>query len=515
LPEDFDGIGSRAKRIHARDPGRKIWHSDARSHEAHKRAVRDRACRDAITEVLERKLALKFFVTMPSVVEDYNVYTAIGLPPDYIAQVPSLTRTSEDLWITRSLLEGALASIRKAVTRALFEPDPGASFGASIGASDVARDAGESLTSSAAYLADSGMPANGLFDALNELSTTAYEKRAGFGRLVIAQPDSPDIDRQLEFQERVPVREIRTLRKLLEISGRSGSGVLIDGREAYGLGSISPTYDTASESVFEVIVSGPGTWDLRHAGTPLMAVTYGSPHFPARRLSRERFDDTAHRLFGPSGCDTARLWELAIAASQAEHGTMLVVSGNAGDEAERLKGQALMVVPSAIGPEIVRQVSRIDGALLVDPVGALAAIGVILDGTATLEGDRSRGARYNSAIRYLASTAAKTMIVLVSEDGMLDLLPRLRPLLKRADRDRLMQELRDAAAVEPVSGERFFKAYRRVEAAAFYLTDEQCTEANALRKEHWERRRAAGATLWIEDSDLAPHPEMSDEYLVE
>jgi hypothetical protein len=104
---------------------------------------------------------------------------------------------------------------------------------------------------------------------------------------------------------------------------------------------------------------------------------------------------------------------------------MLVISERAADadEAGRLASQAIPIDPAKLDDGIVARVTGIDGSVLVDPTGYCHAIGVILDGTATSEGDRSRGARYNSAVKYLASTDAATVIRLVSEDGMLNLLP--------------------------------------------------------------------------------------------
>jgi hypothetical protein len=72
-------------------------------------------------------------------------------------------------------------------------------------------------------------------------------------------------------------------------------------------------------------------------------------------------------------------------------------------EAARLESQVLTVEPTRLDGSLVGKVTGIDAAVLVDPSGYCHAIGVILDGTATGEGDRPRGARYNSAVKYLAS----------------------------------------------------------------------------------------------------------------
>jgi hypothetical protein len=87
--------------------------------------------------------------------------------------------------------------------------------------------------------------------------------------------------------------------------------------------------------------------------------------------------------------------------------------------------------------------------------------------------------------------------------------------MRRADLDAMLAELREAAAIEPVHPQRFYKAYRRVEGVAFYLSPDQIDEVNALRDDHWERRMAEGANIRVIEPPLRPDPEMSDEYLID
>jgi hypothetical protein len=176
---------------------------------------------------------------------------------------------------------------------------------------------------------------------------------------------------------------------LLETSTRHGESLLTDGSVTYGLGQQQADYPGESESVFQVLVVGDGTWELHHAGTPLATVRFGVPRLPEQRLRRERLDDIAHRVFRE--CDNNALWALATAAADAEHGTMLVISARAAEKAARLQSQAFTIEPTSLNDIVVRQVTSIDGAVLVDPSGHCHAIGVILDGTATDAGDRSRG----------------------------------------------------------------------------------------------------------------------------
>jgi DNA integrity scanning protein DisA with diadenylate cyclase activity len=72
-------------------------------------------------------------------------------------------------------------------------------------------------------------------------------------------------------------------------------------------------------------------------------------------------------------------------------------------------------------------ITAIDGAVLIDPTTTCYAIGVILDGLASNKGTPSRGARYNSAIRYVETCKYPCLAIIVSEDGSIDLVPDLMP----------------------------------------------------------------------------------------
>ena len=518
VPADFDGLHDRATELFDQDPDSKLWISTAWIHERRQQETRHRAYGTAIGEVLEARLGpgLRFFVALPTPVDQYMVFTAVGLPERVLDDTPHLSSTvaADRYPVTQSLVRGAVDEILRISSRVLYEPYPGADLGIGADPAEVAKAAGKALTRSAAMLAGNVMGSD-LFDGLNRVATTRYERRVGIGSLLLADRGSEHVDRSVTLQEPVPVSETRTLRKLLETSSLHGESLLTDGTKAYGLGQQRADYPAASESVFQLLVVGDGTWELHHAGVPLATVQFGAPRLPEKPLQRQRLDDIADRVFGE--CDSDALWALATAAADAEHGTMLVVSQSAAAEAVRPGSQALTVEPTRLDDSLVRQVTGIDGAVLVDPSGYCHSIGVILDGAAAGEGDRSRGARYNSAVKYLASAGdTPTVILLVSEDGMINLLPDLRPRMRRADLDAMLTDLREAAAIDPVHPERFYKAYRRIEAAAFYLSPDQIDEVNALHADHWQRRRGEGASIWVNTAPLRPDPEMTNNnYLID
>jgi hypothetical protein len=515
VPADFDGLEKRATELYDQDPDRQIvfapsvtWIDERRHKEA-----RYRAYGAAIREVLEPRLGLRFFVGLPVPVGDHLVFTALGLPEWVLEDTRHLvSEMASAIRLTRSLVQGVIEKILRLSNQALYQPYAGANGAIDTDPADIAKAAGTFLTSSAVLLA--GNEGSDLFNGLNRLVTTRYERRVGIGSLLLAAKNSEYIERSLTFREPVHTTETRTLRKLLEISSRDGESLLIDGRNAYGLGRLRKDYPAAEESVFKVLVTGDGTWELHHADVALAVVQYGVPRLPKHQLERDRLDDICRRVF--RDYDSVALWELAEEAKKAEHGTMLVISEGADAEATRLERQAMPVQPIKLANNFVQQVTGIDGAVLVDPSGHCHAIGVILDGIASSEGDRARGARYNSALKYLASAEIPpTVILLVSEDGMINLLPDLRLRIRRADLGAMFGELREAAKLQPVNGERFYKAYRRVQANAFYLTQEQCDEANALMQDHWQRRIADGGNIRSVESPLRPDPKMTDEYFID
>ena len=63
----------------------------------------------------------------------------------------------------------------------------------------------------------------------------------------------------------------------------------------------------------------------------------------------------------------------------------------------------------------------LQGVLGID--GRCYGFGVILDGEAKGCGDPARGSRYNSAVRYQTTMAPRSVIVVISDDRTVDLIP--------------------------------------------------------------------------------------------
>jgi len=121
----------------------------------------------------------------------------------------------------------------------------------------------------------------------------------------------------------------------------------------------------------------------------------------------------------------------------------VVVASDAELEAKRLSSQATCVGPRLLSTDEVKAAARVDGAIILAPDGQCHAIGAILDGKALSTGSPARGARFNSALRYVCDNHQRLAIVR-SDDGWIDLLPRLRPQVKMAELEVALAELRAA-----------------------------------------------------------------------
>lgn len=96
------------------------------------------------------------------------------------------------------------------------------------------------------------------------------------------------------------------------------------------------------------------------------------------------------------------------------------------DQIERLPGEYLREpINSITNLDLVSAMSKIDGALHLSPRAELIGFACLLDGTASTNEDRSRGARYNSGLRYSSKEGQENTIVIVaSEDGPVSIFER-------------------------------------------------------------------------------------------
>lgn len=386
------------------------------------------AWRRAVEEVLAEQddgEAVVSFCSSPRPVEEFLVCTVLRLQRSVWEAYYALRKDEADLKARRpaSLLDATVEQFMRRCVVGLAERHAGMS--ASLVDSDpeeILRAAGRLLADAPALGGQRNLELRGLFHACNTISTMHYEGQSTRGQLLISAPEHPDIDVRVRVRRPVNLQDHVAVRKLLE-TNRPGYALLCDGAAVYGLGSHDLQASTPDLGLFFVTFVKHYTWELGYGMRTLMQVSYGHPRLAQSPIREDVFRRTLTRTFGalpPANVD--RLWAVASAASEQPHGTLLVITAGAAAEAERLGKQGAPLEPCAPDPEGVLSLTSVDGALLADPGGSFHAFGVILDGKATARGNPARGARYNSALRYVGSSKHPCLAVVVSEDGSVDLL---------------------------------------------------------------------------------------------
>lgn len=200
-------------------------------------------------------------------------------------------------------------------------------------------------------------------------------------------------------------------------------------------------------------------------------------------------------------------------ATKQKHGTMLVISSIAEKESNRLGKQSFAIKPLKLTPQVIQQITSIDGAVLLNEKSTCFALGVILDGLATDKGDSSRGARYNSAIRYYEQFGKENplVIVIISEDGMINLIPQLKAQIYHSDITEKIENLIELNKLEKVEREKYYPTINWFENNEFYLTEGECLEINELRI-NLEQKEKEPSGVWIVRNDLKPNKHMNDKY---
>ena len=259
----------------------------------------------------------------------------------------------------------------------------------------------------------------------------------------------------------------------------------------------------------EVSITGHATWEASVNGDKFVRVAYGKATIPNQPIELNELKDIAERTIG--NANTRRIWGIVQAAKESGQGATIVVSQDPEAETARLSGEGMPIEPDYLDPEAIVRLGSVDGAVIIGPDGRCHAFGVILDGVANGGGDRARGSRFNSAVRYQNMETAGSMIIVISDDGTIDLLPRLMSRVDKGEVAAAVDAFCEYCDSVPIKADEFERLYERVERLAFHLSDEQCHRVNEKHEQEMERRFASGG-IRISGRNLQPDPRMDASY---
>ena len=276
--------------------------------------------------------------------------------------------------------------------------------------------------------------------------------------------DNTDVSKSLKFEEKISIDavDLKYIRKLLEMTSNEFRLLVISDSKLDISSLIENSKDKYFDELSNWIISGLGKTPTKLYASVhffgsskwLLSVGYETLFFDGQNYLLRHKNAPTNQA---DNSDIVQFYK-SIRCSQKQynnfknvfntitkqkHGTMLIVSKGAKQEADRLcnSNRGIKIEPidcKSLSYTELLQMTKIDGAMLIDPNCICYALGVILDGyiEPSYEGDAGRGARYNSAKLYIHNIKSSlrngainvysgekprhTMAIVISEDGYID-----------------------------------------------------------------------------------------------
>ena len=268
--------------------------------------------------------------------------------------------------------------------------------------------------------------ANDMFEArsiptehiFTQIANYEYEGNPCKGKIVFTN----DIKNIVRFAKPVSIniQNVKKIRKLLEMTNDDICLIVsLFRKEIVGIDDCKKHED---DYLLEYIDTN--MWSLSFKGTYILKYVDGQYRLPEAKLNREMFLKKCNERFGKEYDPS--IFIIIEAAINQKHGTMIVISKEAGEETNSIlkegKGTAISKINLVNqSNEMIIGLCSIDGAVMIDTYGNCAGIGLILSNPNTGKGNPERGSRYNSAVNYI-NNHEHSIVVVISEDGIIDVL---------------------------------------------------------------------------------------------
>ena len=508
----FDGLLDSVQREISNHPMQRTVFGDEPSMRDKPENIRRDSVRIAVEKALhtfDQENDVYSFAGPPAPVGDYHVVPVLQLSRALVRRFRPL-REAPSFSVFRgqkSLIHAAVTSTLGEAYDELFRHDPGRFFGQRFcSPEEVARRAASLFMRTPGIAMQDRHFGEGLFSRLNSISSLMYEGSQGQGCLILGAPTDTFIEMCIRFEEPVPLQEERWSRKLLQLASAE-TALIGDCEKLFGLGRIiKDTESGFDRDVFKVEFLGHHSWRLVCGDVVMLISHNGRPSLPWERYPSGPVLDTYRRLFSDTtDLDVTRFRVLLDTALAQNHGSLLVVAEDAESEANRLRVQGTKIEPTSLTAQLYQHISRIDGAILMDPCGTCYAVGVILDGPARSEEAPSRGSRYNSGLRYVHAAGTRRLAVVISDDHTVDVIPVLRPRIARSSISTAISEFESALPDNYRPSLRWLSRHR------FYINQEQCDRINAVLARIDAEPREVGEIRprW---QKFVPSPDMNASY---
>ena len=256
-----------------------------------------------------------------------------------------------------------------------------------------------------------------ILEAILSISKTQEEGKWPYGDLIFVEPAHIDRVHYLatfgEF-ERPAMKDIKHIRKLLQAVEGNRHKLVSDGQQIIGIG-------TGRMPDFSVTAEFRGRHGfIRLQDEAVCSFADGGYHSSTRRANLVQLEEALLELnLGSSKTYSIMkaVGTLVSSAQERKHGCALVL--DYGSPLASISGQHLetpLDLKRHMDLELATALAKVDGALHIDMMYLkLHAFATLLDGRAVAGENRSRGARFNSALRFTADHD-QVIVVVVSAD---------------------------------------------------------------------------------------------------
>ncbi len=280
---------------------------------------------------------------------------------------------------------------------------------------DVGRIAGKALLKK--ELGCDFNKAQSLFIELCRIAILPYEGSHTLGVVIFSQAQQDSIEEIIRIERTIPFSKIKGIRKMLEV-GKGELLLLATKDGVYGLGKEKQEKEENSKIVF----LSNGAWLLCKGKRILYQVYAGITMLYEPKLSQLRLQKALDTIFPKLQLNQGQhLFELISSVVNQPNGTNILIDENAAQVVVHLKPQCTAITPKKLDKKLIQLISRIDGTVIMDQRGICFGFGAILDGKVAKEGDSARGGRFNSAMMYCEHNKSSCLIIVVSQDGTVDL----------------------------------------------------------------------------------------------
>lgn len=266
---------------------------------------------------------------------------------------------------------------------------------------------------------------------LTELSGSYYEGKACECSIVFCTDDREEWDDldgiALDQPIEINTYKIRNIRKILEMGGEGYCALAkrdSSGRwKIYGI--CKETAELERSLKFHIL--NHMVWRMEVGGKTSLIYNCGKYEIDSLELEVQMFSDKFEKVYGMEPDETVK--DIFRRATKQKHGTIVIILDANVIEAEtdRLINEStgMKVKNGNILGELVKNVTSIDGAMMIDENGSCSGIGLILDSNESVTGNPERGARYHSVLKYVKkwkNREIRCLGIVVSEDKTVDVI---------------------------------------------------------------------------------------------